>query len=212
MSLVLDTLRILAATAVFLGHTNFPWFFGGGEIGPNNGQDYVVIFFVLSGFVIAWSIDRKKELTFSQYTFDRLTRLWSVALPALIVGVALDFWGRSINLETYQHIFAARYLEAKILVSSVFMHESWFFSVRPGSNGPFWSLSYEFLYYMIFGSIMLLPSLKCKLIGGLLWILIAGPKILLLFPCWLIGCLAYYGCKFIRINIFLATFFVLLSG
>ena len=92
------------------------------------------------------------------------------------------------------------------------MHESWFFSVRPGSNGPFWSLSYEFLYYMIFGSIMLLPSLKSKLIGGLLWILIAGPKILLLFPCWLIGCLAYYGCKSIRINIFLATFFALLSG
>ena len=212
LSLLLDTLRIFAATAVFLGHSNFPWFFGGGEIGPKNGQDYVIIFFVLSGFVIAWSIDKKKELTFNQYAFDRLTRLWSVALPALVIGVALDLWGRSISPETYQHIFATSYLEAKVLISSLFLHECWFFSVRPGSNGPFWSLSYEFLYYMIFGSIMLLPSLKSKLIGGLLWILVAGPKILLLFPCWLIGCLAYYGCKSIRINIFLATFLVLLSG
>jgi peptidoglycan/LPS O-acetylase OafA/YrhL len=92
------------------------------------------------------------------------------------------------------------------------MHESWFFSVRPGSNGPFWSLSYEFLYYMIFGSIMILPTIKNKLIIGLLGILVAGPKILLLFPCWLIGCLTYYGCKSFRINIFLATFLVLLSG
>jgi peptidoglycan/LPS O-acetylase OafA/YrhL len=41
---LLDTLRIFAATAVFLGHSNFPWFFGGGEIGPKNGQDYVIIF------------------------------------------------------------------------------------------------------------------------------------------------------------------------
>ena len=124
-----------------------------------------------------------------------------------MIGFALDLWGRSISSETYQNIFATNYLEAKVLISSLFLHECWFFSVRPGSNGPFWSLSYEFLYYMIFGSIMLLPSLKSKLIGVLLWILIAGPKILLLFPRWLIGCLAYYGCKSSRINIFLATFF-----
>ena len=64
LSLLLDTLRIFAAIAVFLGHSNFPWFFGGGEIGPKNGQDYVIIFFVLSGFVIAWSIDKKKRINF----------------------------------------------------------------------------------------------------------------------------------------------------
>ncbi len=212
LSLLLDSLRIFAASAVFLGHTNFLWFFGGGEIGPKNGQEYVIIFFVLSGFVIAWSIDKKKDLNFNQYSFDRLTRLWSVALPALVIGSALDYWGRSINPETYEYIFAASYLEAKILVSSFFMHECWFFSIRPGSNGPFWSLSYEFFYYLIFGSIMLLPTYKSKLIGGLFWLLVAGPKILLLFPCWLIGCLAYYGCKSFRINIFLATLFALLSG
>jgi peptidoglycan/LPS O-acetylase OafA/YrhL len=209
---LLDTLRIFAATAVFLGHTNFKWFFGNNTIGPRNGQDYVIIFFVLSGFVIAWSVDNKKNLTFYQYAFDRLTRLWSVALPALFIGVALDLWGKSINPETYQHIFSASYVEAKVLLSSIFMHECWFLSVRPGSNGPFWSLSYEFLYYMIFGSIILLPTLKSKLILGLVWILIAGPKILLLFPCWLIGCLTYYGCKSFRLNMALATFFALLSG
>ncbi len=212
MSTLLDILRIFAATAVLLGHTNFHWFFGGSEIGPKNGQDYVIIFFVLSGFVIAWSIDKKKKLTFSQYTFDRLTRLWSVALPALVIGIAFDLWGKSLNPETYQQIFASSYLETKVIISSLFLHECWFFSVRPGSNGPFWSLSYEFLYYMIFGSIMLLPTMKRKLTGGLLWILVAGPKILLLFPCWLIGCLAYYGCKSFRINFFLATLLVLLTG
>ena len=47
---------------------------------------------------------------------------------------------------------------------------------------------------------MLLPTLRFKLIGGLLWALLAGPKILLLFPCWLLGCLAYHVSKSFRIN------------
>ena len=204
--------RIFAAAAVFLGHTNFSWFFGGGEIGPKNGQDYVIIFFVLSGFVITWSVDQKEALSFKQFAFDRLTRLWSVALPALIIGFILDLSGRAISPETYQNIFVARYHEIKVLISGLFLHECWFFSISPGSNAPFWSLSYEFLYYMIFGSIMLLPTTKSKLFGGFLWILVAGPKVLLLFPCWLLGSLAYYGCKSFRLNIFIATLLLILSG
>jgi peptidoglycan/LPS O-acetylase OafA/YrhL len=202
----------LAALAVFLGHTNFHWFFGVSSFGPQNGQDYVIVFFVLSGFVISWSIDRKKGLQPCQYIFDRVTRLWSVAIPALVIGFSMDLIGRSINPSTYTDIFSPNHLEMKYLISSFFMHETWFFSIRPGSNGPFWSLSYEFFYYMIFGSVMLLTSWKNKILAFSFWIIVAGPKILLLFPCWLIGCIAFQACKNIRPHNVIALFLILSSG
>ena len=200
LSSLLDFLRFSAALAVFLGHTNFYWFFCGNlsGIGPQNGQDYVIIFFVLSGFVISWSIDRKKDYHLKQYLFDRMVRLWSVAIPALCLGAVLDHFGRSIHPPTYGNIFSENHIGLKYLISGLFLHESWFFSIRPGSNGPFWSLSYEFFYYLIFGAIALLPSLKSKLLVGLTFCLLAGPKVLILFPCWLVGCLSYWGCKKLR--------------
>jgi peptidoglycan/LPS O-acetylase OafA/YrhL len=214
LTTLLDILRIVAALAVFLGHTNFIWFFGTSSIGPQNGQDYVVIFFVLSGFVIAWSTDLKKNLSFNQYVFDRLTRLWSVALPALAIGFCLDHFGSKINQQNYETIISTSHIESKFAISAFFLHESWFYSIRPGSNGPFWSLSYEFFYYLLFGSIVLLPTTSKKIIGTVIATLVAGPKVLLLFPCWIIGVLAYHLCrfKFRRSNIYLSTALTVTSG
>ena len=212
MSTFLDALRIFAASAVFLGHTNFKWFFGSTSLGPKNGQDYVIVFFVLSGFVIAWSTDRKKDYLFNQYLFDRITRLWSVVIPALTIGFILDKLGNWIHPETYQNILATSHLEAKFILSGLFLHESWFYSIRPGSNGPFWSISYEFFYYLIFGSIMLLPGIKKKILVGIVFIVLAGPKVLLLFPCWLIGALSYFLCKNYRIKLLTALLLIIPSG
>ena len=212
MSNLLDSLRTLSALAVFLGHTNFSWFFGDSSLGPKNGQDYVIVFFVLSGFVIAWSIDVKKHYTFNQYAFDRLTRLWSVVIPALLIGYFLDFIGSSIHAETYKNIFSSNFTELKFIISSFFLHETWFFSVRPGSNGPFWSLSYEFFYYLIFGSVILIQNFKLKILICSIICLIAGPKVLLLFPCWLLGCASYYCCKICRPNLWLAIIISITSS
>ena len=172
----------------------------------------MVIFFVLSGFVISWSIDRKKDYHFNQYLFDRMVRLWSVALPALCLGLFLDHFGRSIHPQPYGSIFSAEHFELKVLLSGLFLHESWFLSIRPGSNGPFWSLSYEFFYYMIFGTVALLPTLKSKVLTGLTFSVIAGPKILILFPCWLMGCLSYWGCKKFRLNSVASLVLLLICG
>ena len=73
-----------------------------------------------------------------------MVRLWSVVIPALVIGITLDIFGKSIHPQTYAHIFSNENLELKAILSGLFLHESWFFSVRPGSNGPFWSLSDEF--------------------------------------------------------------------
>jgi peptidoglycan/LPS O-acetylase OafA/YrhL len=212
MSGFLDLLRITATLGVFLGHTNFHWFFGPSSIGPQNGQDYVIVFFVLSGFVISWSVDNKPDLNFNQYLFARLTRLWTVVIPALAIGCALDYWGRSINPATYESIYVGEHLLAKYLLSASFLNESWFLSVRPGSNSPVWSLSYEFFYYLIFGLVMLLPTLKKKILAGAIASLFAGPKILILFPCWLVGVCAYKACKCWRTNIIISLLLIIPSA
>ena len=212
MSGFLDLLRITATLGVFLGHTNFLWFFGPSSIGPQNGQDYVIVFFVLSGFLISWSVDNKPDLNFNQYLFARLTRLWTVVIPALAIGYALDYWGRSMNANTYESIWVGNHMLAKYLLTASFLNETWFLSVRPGTNSPLWSLSYELFYYLIFGLIMLLPTLKKKIIAGGIAALLAGPKVILLFPCWLVGALTYKGCKYWRTNTILSWLLIIPSA
>jgi len=204
MSSFLDLLRFGAALAVFLGHCNFPWFFGSAQFGPQNGQDYVIVFFVLSGFVIAWSMSRKgDDLSFAQFAFDRLTRLWSVALPALLIGFSLEWASQPFQTSTTYDTFSLQNL-LRYFVTASFLHETWFLSVRPGSNAPFWSLSYEFFYYFMFGSLHLLNKMRYKIFACLACALLAGPKVLLLLPCWLVGVLAYHSARRFPPNRFLS--------
>ena len=65
---------------------------------------------------------------------------------------------------------------------------------------------------MIFGTVALLPALKSKLLVGFTFIIIAGPKILILFPCWLMGCLSYWGCKKYRLNSVISLVLLLICG
>jgi peptidoglycan/LPS O-acetylase OafA/YrhL len=61
----------------------------------------------------------------------------------------------------------------------------------PPLNGSLWSLSFEFWYYTIFGLwFFRKPGVKSKLIL-ILAIVIAGPKIILMMPIWVMGYLAY---------------------
>ena len=55
------------------------------------GHEAVIIFFILSGFWITSTIDRRRHLPhfFSHYMVDRLTRLLIVLVPALVIGGSL---------------------------------------------------------------------------------------------------------------------------
>ena len=59
---------------------------------------------------------------------------------------------------------------------------------------------------------MLLPGIKNKILVGGFGILIAGPKIILLLPCWLLGVITYYACKIFRPNTLIASLLVVLIG
>jgi peptidoglycan/LPS O-acetylase OafA/YrhL len=84
LSLYLDALRFGAAFTVFLSH--FGRFSAGmfSQMEPYGGTA-VMVFLVLSGFVIAW-VTKTRERTVDEYALSRLARLYSVILPAVIVN------------------------------------------------------------------------------------------------------------------------------
>jgi len=191
-SLYLDAARFLAAMVVFFHH-----FFALGlitsDIKITFAREAVMIFFVLSGYVIAY-VSAEKERTPKHYLLNRFSRLYSVVIPALILTLVLDSIAINYSPELYDPRSHNNIVE-RLVMSALFLNQIWNFTVTPLSNGPFWSIGFEFWYYLIFAAAVYLPTLKQKFIWVSVFTIIAGPKIIILLPCWLIGVLAYYVAK-----------------
>ena len=196
LSLYLDAIRVLAAVVVFLGHFSQGWL-GGGLFwqAQVHAHTAVLVFFVLSGYVIAFTADTK-ERTLNDYAVARLSRLLSVVLPALLLSAALLFAGEALNPAHYAelarrgHGHTQTSLIGQFFAGLFFLSESWALHVRVLSNTPYWSLAYEFWYYAIFGCIHFLRG-RQRVIAATVACLIAGPKILLMAPIWIAGVAAW---------------------
>ncbi len=190
-SIYLDLIRPLAALAVLLSHISETNLSGGRlEFFASAGTQAVDIFFVLSGFVIA-HVTTSRERVAHDYMLARCVRIYSVAIPALIVGFALDSVGMRINPAPYVGSSAFQDYSGTLLVRSVFfVGEIWQAHRFPGSNGPYWSLGFEVWYYVIFAAIIFLSGRWRWAITAALLILV-GPKIAIMFPTWLLGVFTY---------------------
>lgn len=193
LSVYLDLLRFLAAMAVFMLHASFHRFTGGL---PGLwrlsvfGNDAVMLFFVLSGFVIA-HVASRNEHHWKDYSAARLSRLWSICIPALLLTAALDALGMRLAPELYAFAwYEYDQPVARMLASLLFLNELWFYSVQPFSNTPYWSVGYEFWYYVLFGAAMFLRGRK-RVAALAVVAFVMGPKILLLLPVWLAGVWAF---------------------
>lgn len=188
-SLYLDALRFLAAMVVFASHMGYERFTGGSMDwirALNLGSDAVVVFFVLSGFVIAWSTFSKARGP-EDYAEARLARLYSVIIPALIVTFVLDMAGTRLFPAAYEGWwYNGDKISEQYVRAVTFTTQIWGEYMRVGSNGPFWSVAYEAWYYAGFGVAVFCRSWQRWLILGLM-AFAAGPAILLLAPCWLLG-------------------------
>ncbi|WP_036171618.1 acyltransferase [Massilia sp. 9096] len=195
-SAYLDVVRFLAALTVFLGHASgmkwtggFLWQLGG------YGDTCVVIFFVLSGFVIAYVTDNK-ENHWTTYSANRIARLWSVIIPALVLTFVIDYIGVRVAPQLYlgQPWFNGDHLAMRYLVSFFLLNEAWHIGYAPGINQPFWSLSYEAFYYLIFALLTFYKG-RGKLLALLIVIAVGGPVVLALLPVWLAGVWIYRNAK-----------------
>src|SRR5262249_22080521 len=99
-SVFLDLLRIAAAFTVFVHHCAQFWNARIYEATTRLAHSAVVVFFVLSGYVIAWStLSRGRDAR--RYASARLARLYSVVIPALVLTGVLYFWGSSVASAFY---------------------------------------------------------------------------------------------------------------
>jgi len=182
---------------VLLSHFAFPRFSDGVWLwvrSLNLGSDAVVLFFVLSGFVIALTAERK-DATLSRFAFARATRIYSVAIPTLLLGWMLDQWGVSLAPEQYYAPYYAPLSLSETLWRGLSFSNEWAGSiVKLGSNIPYWSLSYEVGYYALFAVAFYLrgPRRIVLLIAGAV---LLGMNILLLMPAWLMGVALYHRLK-----------------
>ena len=190
LSFYLDALRVLAVFAVFLSHSGRV---SGGmfwQVQPY-GHAAVLVFFVLSGFVIAW-VTETREQTAEEYTLSRIARLYSVVAPAVILTALLDTIGMAIDPHLYAPESIVRMNHGPLNVvlgyalGLVFLGQNWTLEMFPGSNIAFWLINYGAWCYIFFGLAVFLQGRR-RIVALVTAALLAGPRILLLFPVWLMG-------------------------
>jgi peptidoglycan/LPS O-acetylase OafA/YrhL len=200
MSIYLDAVRFLAAISVFACHVSGSRLTGGlfWQMGPYGGEA-VDVFFVLSGFVIAYTYDMR-EGTLLRYATSRFARIYSVAIPALTATFVLDAIGRASRPHLYNaswhYVWHGRI--SQLLHGLAFTNQIWFNNLPPGSDFPFWSLGFEVWYYAIFAAAVFAPA-RWRIPVILMLLIVVGPKIAIMLPIWLMGVLAYHVGKRIAV-------------
>jgi peptidoglycan/LPS O-acetylase OafA/YrhL len=221
-SVHLDLIRGVSALAVMLGHVRGLFFVDFPYLANKSiayrllyavtgfGHQAVMIFFVLSGYFIGMSVIDAvsgERWSWRVYLVNRLTRLQLVLFPALILGALWDQIGMRIPQAAsfYYGGLYKYYLPSVALRSTVpvFFANLFFLQsvIAPvfGSNGPLWSLSYEFWYYILFPAMALAAASWARIRNRLLYAALAalllwfvGPQIAFYFLIWLAGVLAGY--------------------
>lgn len=125
----------------------------------NSGAQGVDLFFILSGFVLAWNyLDRMGPSWSTRDTLHflwmRLARVWPVYLVTLHLAA---LW---IIFTLYVGRFPSEYadtLTATSYIRQLFLVQLWFQPYFDGSSwdGPAWSISAEWLAYLVFGFLAL---------------------------------------------------------
>jgi peptidoglycan/LPS O-acetylase OafA/YrhL len=133
----------------------------------------VIIFFILSGFVIGRATPvRASGRGVADYLLKRLIRIYPIYLIALVVSF----------LVAGKHIVSGDFL-----LQSVFLQNAAVETIN--SNGPLWSLNNEVVYYLAFVIVLLVP----KAVYALFAASIAGAVFATFQPEWYFNLLGLFG-------------------
>jgi peptidoglycan/LPS O-acetylase OafA/YrhL len=185
-SVFLDISRVAAALAVFVSHFASHRF-SSGELWflVPLGSRAVDVFFVLSGFLISASVVGR-PFDARRYAVARMARIFSVTAPALVFSTAVYILLLALDrLNGYFPGLTMARVLWEVLCNGLFVAEFWNVHIDLTTDGPYWSLCFEVIYYLAFG--LAVCRLRCRWIVLALLVLAVGPRVMLLFPLWLLG-------------------------
>lgn len=209
----LNCIRGLAALAVYISHIRLLFLPAYGTLAAPNfllsgiylamrlGHPAVMVFFVLSGYLVGGSVLKDFSAGrwhWGSYLLKRGTRLYIVLIPALALTV---LWDSAIgqSLITSITTLTSGRLPGTTVISSAFgaptLVANLFFlqtiiSPPYGSDGPLWSLSWEWWYYLLFPCCLMALTSRRRVTYGALIIFIltlVGWHIASYFAIWLFG-------------------------
>lgn len=193
----LDLCRFLAAFLVLISHVRTHAFVGYNELeGAHNlfgtgfmtlmgfGNTGVVIFFVLSGFLVGGKLfvnAQKQSFKPSSYILDRTLRIWIPLIPAVLFGTLVS-------------LFLGHAFSATNFIGNMLGLQGIFVSSVP-LNPSLWTIAYEIWFYVFALGVGLCLSAKRFTFAGVTIITLSLAMLSALdiryFLCWLIGAFAY---------------------
>ena len=168
-SIIIDLIRGVSAQIVVIGHgisffgiftflhePNFPWI----------QNIAVLVFFLISGFLISYSTIRKKDhihYRFSHYFIDRFSRIYTAYIPAILFIFIIDLISQGISSETYSYANAFNF---RTFLGNLLMLQDYPLQTIKwlpdqikitsfGSARPLWTLAIEWWIYLSFGYLVL---------------------------------------------------------
>lgn len=224
---LLDLLRGIAAQLVVINHMRATYFVDFAETAARDpvtvlfyiitgfGHQAVIIFFVVSGFLVGgagWRAYAARNWQPVSFFLRRLARLWIVLFPALILTLSVDTIGRSMAPSLYLGEYFSLYTSGPSPLSNLEAGESFcaflgnMFFLQTievpvyGTNSPLWSLANEFWYYVCFiGGLTVAASnqhmaVRAACLAGLVYLLIYLPvHILIPGLVWVAGAAVAVG-------------------
>lgn len=212
-SVTLDLLRAVAAQMVCVGHAiNFA--FGPTTSAPSIG---VLLFFVLSGFVIAYTLKTKtdaSEYSLGRYCVERFCRIYCAYLPAMLLigGAQVTASAFSVKFGPIDPTDILTFLANLAMLQSYPMDHSF---GTFGTAGQMTSIAVEFHIYFFVGALFFLCIGRQKKVAALIAILAATMPLgyflqsegRALFLLWLMGFAIYFVVRSIKIDSEFAAIF-----
>jgi peptidoglycan/LPS O-acetylase OafA/YrhL len=157
----------------------------------DQGPESVSIFFVLSGFVLAYTYRDRAAADPADFWLSRFARIYPVYAFALVLGLPM-FIGHPPQYDNIQLDITRVPLGAPLnshvaaLVAWILLAQAWIPSLVLKWNYPGWSLSVEAFFYALFPLLSVMVGARAPgKLGRVLWI--AWGSSIALTACWWIA-------------------------
>ena len=149
----LNGLRGISTIVIALFHVPFAWSYGGSAV-MNNTFHLVDFFLVLSGFVMTHGFEGRigHNLTYRNFILDRFARIYPLHLLFLLVFLGYECakliafnYGVELTKPAFVESNGTTFLTNALMIHAMGLHDGYSYNV------PSWTVSVEFVTYLLFG-------------------------------------------------------------